>query len=329
VVVPGSHTRRRFRRDDMLVWRSAASRAWILEGGAMRTATTAGAIHGLQLAGVAPPTAIYCSSAGALLGAYYVAADSMTAIRIYLELLAERRVISALRPWRVIDLDYLFQALRERYPLDQDKLASADTQLIVAATNASTGLPRYFELGGHPEPMKVLKATCALPGFWPGRVEIAGDHFVDGGTAALPWDRVAKDRCDACIAFLTRPADYRRRPAPWWLRGLAPLWMRGISATCRRRFLYDRAATYNRAREVVLTEASDTPRWIPVLPPEDTELPGRLTTDRGLLTTAIIAGAVAAITAVHGDRAAWPSATRRDVDGFADRVRGVADEAAA
>src|SRR5581483_1480122 len=139
--------------------------ALVVEGGGMRGAYAAGALVGLDAAGERFD-AVYASSSGAC-SAAYLHARQPEGLRIWQEHLDGAKLLRARnllvgRPY--LDLEYLVdEVFARRVPLDLARLRAAEAPLWITLTDARTGRAEYRDLRREADPLRVLKATAALP----------------------------------------------------------------------------------------------------------------------------------------------------------------------
>ena len=66
-----------------------------------------------------------------------------------------------------LDVDYIYSTLSDSHgedPIDYAAFAANPTPYVVVATDAESGLPRYFTRADvHPDDFDVVKASCSLP----------------------------------------------------------------------------------------------------------------------------------------------------------------------
>ena len=104
--------------------------ALVIEGGGMRGVYSGGGAVALSHLGLAGTfDAVYATSAGVMNAAYFLSQQPLLGIRVYYEDLASRRFYSPLRPWKVLDVDYVF-----------DHVVTVSKRLDVARVLASPSL---------------------------------------------------------------------------------------------------------------------------------------------------------------------------------------------
>lgn len=215
----------------------------------MRGAYAGGVLVGLANAG-ARFDAVYASSSGAC-SAAYLAAEQPEGIRIWEEHLHGNRLLSAanvLRGRPYLDLDYLVDdVFGHHLPLDIVRLAAAPSPLWVTLTDADTGRVEYRDLRRQPEPLRVIRATAALPIAYPKPVEIDGRRFFDGGIGdPIPLRRALHDGARDVTVVLTHPIGYRHPPIAPWVARLASRPYPGANGAFQTRHV-----RYNDALEIV------------------------------------------------------------------------------
>ena len=151
-----------------------------------------------------------------------------------------------------VDVDYIYSTLSDSHgedPVDYAAFAANSSQYVAVATDAYTGLPRYFTKDDvRPDDFSVVKASCCLPiACRPYRIN--GVPYFDGGVAdPVPYRRALADGCDKLVVLLTRPRDFRRPPLSH--PGVARLALHHYPKTLEA--LLQRHLNYNQAVEEVL-----------------------------------------------------------------------------
>ncbi len=187
--------------------------ACVVQGGGMRGTYSIAALAGLARLGYTQRFGcVYGASAGALNGAYFVAAQAEEGVSIYVDHLSNSRFIN---PWRlrpVIDVDYLIDdVLNHQVPLNTKAVLESSTELLIFATDAENGsLARFSNKTAGADLMETLRATAALPIFFGKEVQIGRRTFVDGGLIdPLPVEEAIQDGWKNILVILTRPLSYR------------------------------------------------------------------------------------------------------------------------
>lgn len=191
----------------------------------MRAAYANGVLAALEDAGYRDFDAVYGTSAGGALAAWFSAGQARYAIGTW-EYAADRRILSY-RRWAtgrgaLLDHDRLFEIVYEKErPLDVAAVQRAPWPVIVTVVNARTGETRYVDVRRGPV-LAWLRATGRLPLAAGHPVEVDGERWLDGGlTDPIPLRRAIDDGAKEILLILNRPPG-ERRPEPAlsaWLVG--------------------------------------------------------------------------------------------------------------
>ena len=192
--------------------------ALVIEGGANRAAYATGVLASLQTAGFVPD-AVYGTSAGGALAAWYAAGQMELACRTWdavqdRELLSYRR---ALRGGYVFDLRRLYH---HYYPnvfgMDIAALKRAPFPVHVTITDADTCETYYPDIRHAENPLALVHAGAAIPILSDAPVEWNGRRCLDGGTTdPIPLQKAIDDGHKDIVAVLNR-APGERKPEPAW-----------------------------------------------------------------------------------------------------------------
>lgn len=115
-----------------------------------------------------------------------------------------------------VDLDYVYSTLSNadgENPLDYAAFCSNPMDVVVVATDAETGEPRYFTKDDVVQDRyDILKASSALP-LACHPYEVAGRAYYDGALAdSVPIRKAFEMGCDKVVLILTKPEAVRRTP---------------------------------------------------------------------------------------------------------------------
>jgi predicted acylesterase/phospholipase RssA len=113
--------------------------------------------------------------------------------------LAGLRFINKRRLWKVVDVDYLVQVMREVTPVNPQSLVRDQLMFEVALTDAESGWVRYLNIEACSSEVEVddaLRATMAIPVLYPPKARFGGRAYIDGGIS---------DPLPALRAFLHNP----------------------------------------------------------------------------------------------------------------------------
>jgi len=180
----------------------------VVEGGAARATYASGVAAALQKAGFVPD-AIYGTSAGGAIAAWYAAGLTEQGTKTW-DAITDRNLLS----WRralvgrpVLDFARLYSDYYPRvFGMDVARLRAAPFPAYATLTDADSAESVYVDLRRAEDPMRVLHATSALPLVSESPVEIGGRRFVDGGvTDPIPIAKALADGHRDLVVVLNRP----------------------------------------------------------------------------------------------------------------------------
>lgn len=190
----------------------------VLEGGAARACYGSGVAAALQQAGLVPE-AIYGTSAGGAIGAWYAAGQADVGCTTW-DHTADRRLLSYRRgllgQGHVIDFRRLYSEMyRDFFKMDVATLRAAPYPVRVTVTDADTAETLYPDLREAEDPFLLLHATSALPLVSEAPVAWQGRRVLDGGaTQPLPLAQAIADGHRDLIVVSNRPRGLRRPESP-------------------------------------------------------------------------------------------------------------------
>ncbi|MDY3618394.1 patatin-like phospholipase family protein [Agathobaculum sp.] len=111
----------------------------------------------------------------------------------------------------IFGVDFVFDTIpNELVPFDWDTFRAFGGRIRVGVTNARTGKAEYLDGRGLDRPSTMLRATCAIPLYFPP-VKIGGEIYYDGGLAdPIPIVQSLRDGNEKNLIVLTQPDDYRK-----------------------------------------------------------------------------------------------------------------------
>jgi predicted patatin/cPLA2 family phospholipase len=184
--------------------------ALAIEGGSMRSVVSAGMASGLAQLGLRDTfDDVFGSSAGALIGAYFIAGQGAIAPSIYFQDLSNKHFADIRRLLRrrpVMNLDFLFDVIERTKPLDWQAVINSPIRFHSLATSLATGdIVDFTNIDTEERLRAVLRASSVLP-------VIAGDPFVIDGTGYLdaglresfPYRSALRDGCTHVVVLRTR-----------------------------------------------------------------------------------------------------------------------------
>ena len=180
-------------------------------GGGLRGIYAAGVLDRCLDDGVCFDLAIGVSAGSANVGAF-LAGQRGRNYRFYTEYAFRKEYMSVrnfLKTRSLIDLDYVYGSLCApggEDPFDCEAFQNNPADCLVVATDARTGLPRYFGKGDvGPGKLDPMKASSALP-FLCRPYVIDGVPYYDGALAdPVPVAKAFDLGCERVVLLLTRP----------------------------------------------------------------------------------------------------------------------------
>ena len=112
----------------------------------------------------------------------------------------------------IFGLDFIFGDIpNQLIPFDMETFKAYEGTCLVGVTNAETGKAEYKNAMEMDDRYTMLRATCALPMFFPA-IDLDGQKYYDGGVAdPIPVKKALEDGCDKVIVVLTQPRGYVKR----------------------------------------------------------------------------------------------------------------------
>ena len=185
----------------------------IIEGGGMRGVFGGGAMIGLESLGLTNCfDHIYGTSSGSCSGAYFLSGQAKDGASIYWE---DLKWFNFIKPWnlqKIMDLDLLFDHVMKKVkPLKSKILKSSKTILKVFVADPETGGCLSYTNHDKVDFLKLMKASCAMPGYYNKTIEINGNKHLDGNIGkAIPIEEALNDGCTDVLIITTVPEKYRR-----------------------------------------------------------------------------------------------------------------------
>lgn len=177
-------------------------KALVAQGGGQRGIFTAGVFDAFMLSNFDPFDEFYGTSAGALNLSSFLCRQPELGKSFIVDLTTDPRffhLFSYIRRKQHMDLDWALDRICDfpyRLDMDMGRRVLGQRKAFAAVTSTRTLSDFYFPILG-PEWREVLIATCAIPGLYPREVELANQHYIDGGvSASIPvqeaWRREAR-----------------------------------------------------------------------------------------------------------------------------------------
>lgn len=186
----------------------------VLEGGTFRGIFSAGVMDAFIEEGIEFPY-IVGVSAGISNGASYVSKQFARNIDILEKYRNDKRYIG-MRNYKkcrsMFGLDFVFGEIPQKLiPFDYETFKNYSGTCLVGVTNAETGKAEFKNIFDDDENFMSLRATCAIPGYFPA-IEIDGKPYFDGGLASpICVKQALKDGCSRTVIILTQPEGFVKK----------------------------------------------------------------------------------------------------------------------
>jgi predicted patatin/cPLA2 family phospholipase len=192
-----------------------AKRALVIEGGGMKAAYANGVLAAFEEAGLTKWDAIYGTSAGGALAAWFAAGQARFAERTW-DYASDPRILS-FRRWArlrgpLLDHEALVDIIYvSEHPLDVEAVRRYPSPVVVTASDVHTGEVVYHDLR-QGDTIAWLKATGRLPMASGPPVAIGGHEYLDGGILdPIPVRRAVADGHMDVTVVLNKPKGYRQK----------------------------------------------------------------------------------------------------------------------
>lgn len=185
----------------------------ILEGGTLRPIFTAGILDALLDNNINFP---YCIgvSAGITNGVSYLSKQKGRNLEILMKYRNDKRYLgygNFLKCKSLFGLDFVFEEIPNKLvPFDMDTYKKYPGKVLVGVTNAKTGKAEYLDGKELDDKATLLRATCAIPIFFPV-IKINNNEYYDGGLCdPIPVRKAIEDGNKKHLIILTQPTGYRK-----------------------------------------------------------------------------------------------------------------------
>lgn len=185
----------------------------ILEGGTLRPIFSAGVMDALLDNNITFP---YCIgvSAGITNGISYISQQRGRNLEVVTKYRNDKRYLgyrNFLKCKSLFGLDFIFDEIPNKLiPFDMDTYKKYPGKVLVGVTNAKTGKTEYLDGKNLDDKATMLRATCALPIFFPV-IEINGNEYYDGGICdPIPIKKAIEDGNEKHLIILTQPKGYKK-----------------------------------------------------------------------------------------------------------------------
>lgn len=190
-------------------WRNM--QALILEGGSFRPVFSCGIMDALLEENVMFPYVIGVS-AGIANGVSYVSRQPYRNIEIMRKYRNDKRYMGRRNFFKcrsIFGLDFVYDEIPNKLiPFDYETFRKYEGTCLVGVTNAQSGKAEFHNALACDTKFTMLRATCALPVFFPA-IQMNENYYYDGGLCApIPIEKAEEDGCDRFLIILTRPEGY-------------------------------------------------------------------------------------------------------------------------
>ena len=185
----------------------------VLEGGTFRPVFSCGVMDALLDNDIMFDYVIGVS-AGITYAASYLSRQRERNINILRQYRGDKRYFGArnlLHDHSIFGTDFVFDTIpNQLVPFDWDEFHKYQGKYLVGVTNAKTGKAEYLDGMRMDRPCTILRATCAIPIYFPP-VQMDGETYYDGGLAdPIPILRSLHDGNERNLIVLTQPESYRK-----------------------------------------------------------------------------------------------------------------------
>ena len=240
----------------------------VLEGGTFRPVFSCGVMDALLDNDIMFDYVIGVS-AGITYAASYLSRQRERNINILRQYRGDKRYFGArnlLHDHSIFGTDFVFDTIpNQLVPFDWDEFHKYQGKYLVGVTNAKTGKAEYLDGMRMDRPCTMLRATCAIPIYFPP-VQMDGETYYDGGLAdPIPILRSLHDGNERNLIVLTQPESYRKTLT----RGveLTAKWLKR-KYPAMPKVLLERAKHYNETVCFCHRLAENTPQDTVLLRPE-------------------------------------------------------------
>jgi predicted patatin/cPLA2 family phospholipase len=186
----------------------------VLEGGTLRGLFSAGVMDAFLSRGIEFPY-IVGVSAGVTNAVSYVSKQYGRTLDYLQKYRNDPRYMSMrnfIREGAYFGLDFAFSKIpNELVPFDYDTFHAYSGTILAGVTNARTGRMEYKDVQSDTRDWNILRASCAIPGYFPPIVIDDKEYFDGGLCCPIPYAKALHDGCDKLVIVLTNPAGYVRK----------------------------------------------------------------------------------------------------------------------
>lgn len=186
----------------------------VLEGGTFRPIFSSGVMDALLSEDIILP---YCVgvSAGIADGVSYISKQKGRNLEIVKKYRNDKRYLGK-RNYRkchsLFGLDFVYGEIPNKLiPFDRETFMQYEGQYLVGVTDAETGEEVFLDGKQMDDDYTMLRATCALPLFFPA-IDVDGRKYFDGGLSSIiPVEKALEDGCEKLLIVLTQPKGFKKK----------------------------------------------------------------------------------------------------------------------
>lgn len=198
----------------------------VLEGGTMRPIFSSGVMDALLSENIILP---YCIgvSAGISDGVSYISRQRGRNLEIVRRYRNDKRYMGKRNfatCGSLFGLDFIFDEIPNKLlPFDWEVFRNYEGSCLAGITDARTGKAVYRDAKTMDSHCTLLRATCAMPLFFPA-IKLDKRPYYDGGLSdPIPVEKALEDGCDKLLVILTQPKGYMKRLSKYDKAGAALL----------------------------------------------------------------------------------------------------------
>lgn len=185
----------------------------VLEGGTFRPIFSSGVMDALLEYDILFPYIIGVS-AGITHGVSYISKQKRRNLDIAEKYRNDKRYLgirNLLKCRSIFGLDFVFDEIPNRlHPFDMNTYTAYHGRILIGVTNAKTGQAEYMDGKKLDDRCLMLRATCAIPMFFPA-ILIDGTPYFDGGICdPIPIRKAIQDGNQKHLIILTQIKGYEK-----------------------------------------------------------------------------------------------------------------------
>lgn len=185
----------------------------VLEGGTFRPVFSSGVMDALLEYDILFPYIIGVS-AGITHGVSYISKQKRRNLDIAEKYRNDKRYLgirNLLKCRSIFGLDFVFDEIPNRlHPFDMNTYTAYHGRILIGVTNAKTGQAEYMDGKKLDDRCLMLRATCAIPMFFPA-ILIDGTPYFDGGICdPIPIRKAIQDGNQKHLIILTQIKGYEK-----------------------------------------------------------------------------------------------------------------------